>query len=326
MVPPDEKMLTHIRDTNTKSWETKYMPKSWKAEIFQPEVPEIYQIELTNMCNLNCGACIRLDKRVERPIGFLSLDLLKTMIARKDFAGSYFVELQMYGEPLLYPALGEVIKMLKAEGLKVGLSTNGILIPNKLKDLAALDYMTISMDSAQKPLYEMLRPGSMFGRLVDNIDAALDACPDTKIDLQVINFYGLRDELPDLVAFAAKRGWTQTGKLTCRAVPDCFAAYQDRPFPKDRINHLCLNPWLSVSVQWDGDVVPCCFSAGKAVVYGNLYNSGLETIWEISKQRQWLMNRMRHDFNVNNMPCMLCYLRSPALFHLKMLQESNRLK
>lgn len=293
---------------------------TWATDTFQIEVPEIYQIEVTNACNMTCHACIRHDTRVKRPIGFLDIALVRAMVARGDFVGSYFVELQMYGEPLLHPQLQEIVQLVKSTGCQVGLSTNGALIAENIHTLKVLDFLTISVDSADRSKYEYLRPGYPFKKLVSDIDTLLHQELHPVIDLQAINFWDGEDELPGLVKLATEMEWN----VTCRSVPDCFAAYQGRPYPKKRCSELCLNPFLSVSVQWDGDVVPCCFSAGKNLVYGNLYQKSLKEIWNTSRTRKKLIDRMMLEYNINEIPCKLCYMRSPVLFHLKMLMQNIR--
>jgi len=178
-----------------------------------------------------------------------------------------------------------------------------------------LDYLTISIDSPVKEKYEQLRPESSYNHLVSNIDKVMWSGP--KIDLQVIRFAGQDSELHLLKELADKQGWD----VTCREVPDCFLAYRSDKWPKNMANTLCLNPWMSVSVQWDGDVVPCCFSAGKDIVYGNLYDMSLKEIWQISETRKQLVENMRLNYNQENMPCRFCYMRSPVLFHQKMLMN-----
>ena len=288
----------------------------WSANTFSIEVPEIYQIETTNRCNLSCLACIRLDPRVARPIGFLEPELVKTMVNRGDFAGSYFVELQMYGEPLCASNLQEIVCLVKSTGCRVGMSTNGTLLHKNLPVVSELDYLTISVDSADPTVYEDLR-GYPLTELTANIELVLGLSPRPVVDLQVINFWDSEDELPALVALAKNRKWN----VTCRAVPDCFLGYRSDNWPKAKAKELCLNPFLSVSIQWDGDVVACCFSAGKDMVYGNLHDRSLKEIWN-SPVRHDLIEKMRLEYNIDGMPCMLCYQRSPVLFHQKMLMEN----
>jgi len=245
----------------------------------------------------------------------MSVELLDKMIVEDDFLGSYFVELQMYGEPLLAPNLEYFIRRLQEIKMKVGMSTNGTLM--NLSALCKLDYLTISIDSANKETYEKLRKTS-FDNLVSNIDLLLLQPKRPKIDLQVINFD--KDELPELVNLAHDKHWDD---VICRSVPDCFAAYQNRPWDKNRLSEQCINPLLSVSIQWDGDVCPCCFSAGKSIVYGSLNNKTLKEIWAGNMHKQFA-NSMRYTSNKNIMPCMLCYQRSPALFHQKMLMQEMK--
>lgn len=293
---------------------------SWTVNSFQADVPEIYQLEITNSCNLSCPACIREDPRVKRPIGYMKPELVQIMLDRGDFDGSYFVELQQYGEPLLHPQFNEIVSLLSGQNFKIGMSTNGILIQEHLSAISNLDYLTISLDSAFKDKYENLRPGSSYDKLVASIDKIAKNGPKPKIDLQTIRF-GEESGLNELARLVDWFGWQS---VTCREVPDCFAVYQGRPYPEEQRLQLCLNPWLSVSVQWDGDVVACCFSAGKHIVYGNLYETDLKTIWQTSDTRKALMFNMRLNGNIGNMPCQMCYLRSPVLFHQRMLMENIR--
>ena len=299
---------------------------NWSTDTFQVINPEIYQLELTNKCGLSCPNCIRDDPRVRRPVGYMGLDLIKLMHDRGDFDGSYFLELQMYGEPLCAPQFDDIIFYLKENlDVKLGLSTNGLLISEHLEALSNLDFITISIDSPNKEEYEALRVGSSFSKLIANIDMLvgfnLDSIKPSKrpaIDLQVINFGQSR--LSNLILLAKINHWN----VTCREVVDCFAKYHDRKYPSKNMNQVCLNPWMSVSVQWDGDVVPCCFSAGKDIVYGNLYDMSLKEIWQTSETRKQLVENMRLNYNQENMPCRFCYMRSPVLFHQTMLMNEFR--
>jgi len=227
----------------------------------------------------------------------------------------------MMGEPFLNPYLPEIIEPLHEVGVKVGMSTNGLLIKGNMYSIAYLDYLTISIDSADRLKYEEKRQGTSYISVVENINLLIktkraQGLKLPKIDLQVINMPG-EDNLPGLNELVRKMGWE--GKVVTRSVPDCFGAYQGRKYPKKQLKELCLNPWMSVSVHWNGDVVSCCFAAGDHNIYGNLYERDLKTIWKTSKVRKELQENMLKNYNVNNMPCQLCYMRSPVLLHQKML-------
>jgi radical SAM protein with 4Fe4S-binding SPASM domain len=279
---------------------------------FNLTVPEIYAIEVTNNCNFDCNFCIR--KKFDRPLGFLDPDLAR-LISERDLEGSYFVEFQQAGEPLLHPGLLNIINYFKGKVL-TGLSTNGFLIHEQIPALLQLDYLTISIDSITD--YESLRLGGKTDRLVKNIELLL-----TKrmgggpiIDLQLIEFPGFEGELDKIYELSNKRGWTS--EVNIRTVDDSFKGFLDPKFPVTS-KDMCLNPWLSVNVQWDGMVVACCMDFKGFLAFGNLYQQSLAQIWR-SKRLKDL--RRSHQSGKLGYPCNRCYMRSPALLHHRILKES----
>src|SRR5205814_10486397 len=98
----------------------------YKHEIGQDfkSLPEIYQIESVSAFNFQCPMCERTTHMGRQP-GLLDVKLLELMHERGDFGGSYYVELQMAGEPTLHPDLYNIIMFLKYKvGVMVGLSTH----------------------------------------------------------------------------------------------------------------------------------------------------------------------------------------------------------
>lgn len=279
---------------------------------FNVSIPEIYAIEVTNDCNFNCDFCIR--RQAKRPIGYIDLGLAKT-ISERDLEGSYFVEFQQAGEPLLHPQLEEIVSYFKGKVL-TGLSTNGSLIHTQIPAILKLDYITISVDSLSD--YESFRKGGKSVTLTKNIELLL-----TKrmgggpiVDLQVIEFEGYEFELENIKDIANKRGWIT--EVNIRTVPESFKGFQLPTFKVPNTG-LCLNPWLSVNVQWDGLVVACCMDFAGYLAIGNLNLNPLSVIWKSKRlkdlRRRFLEGKLEY-------PCIRCYMRSPALLHQKILKES----
>ena len=77
-------------------------------------------------------------------------------------------------------------------------------------------------------------------------------------------FSGSVGEINDIGADLAHRDTDQAAELARRQ----YLA----EFP-------CVYPWHSVSVTWDGKVVPCCRDVDAAVVLGDLRRRPLEQIW-----------------------------------------------
>lgn len=282
---------------------------------FQLELPEIYQIEVSSKCNFNCTMCPRKKFTRKDTTPFISTSLIRKMIREGDFNGSYFVELQMSGEPLLHPNLDEVVDLVKSTGVTIGLSTNGFLINSCLSSLAKLDYITVSLDSITG--YEKIRKGGDIDFLIDSIFLLTESCKNTVVDLQLIELPGWEEQYR--IAEELFSSLINSKKIKLRTVKDCFLTYFNEVDTLPVKDQLCLNPWLSVSVQSNGNVTACCFSFGDDILLGNLNESSLRGIWEGEEIKKL---RYEHSTKSYRPICSKCYMRSPVLLHWDIFTSS----
>jgi radical SAM protein with 4Fe4S-binding SPASM domain len=92
---------------------------------------------------------------------------------------------------------------------------------------------------------------------------------------------------------------------------------------ENTIDELCVNPWMSASIQCTGEVTSCCFSMGDDIKLGNLKDMTLKEIWNGSEVRKL---REEHRSKKYRSICKKCYQRSPHLFHWKLYTKSLRNK
>ena len=295
---------------------------------FSVKLPEVYQIEASANCDHACKACPRQYYNREDKRKNFEIELLKTMIKRGDLEGSYFIELQMSGEPLLNPELPTMIDLLKDEGMIVGLSTHGDLFPELLSACQDLDYITISVDSITRR--SEIRKGSIY----ENSDAYLEkllqssiyfARRDISVDLQFIELKGWEKEKKILEDFL-KCSWSLNwfGNVNIRSVPDCCILHRSGDRLKSSESNkigICLNPFASVSIQSNGNVVPCCFEWGDSLILGSLYEKSLQEIWE-GKEVKRLREDHQRGFAYLPDLCQHCYMRSPYLLHWNIFLSS----
>lgn len=280
---------------------------------FAVEVPEIFQIEISNACNFDCVMCPRTLHKRKNKKKFLDIDLLKKMIIEDSFKGSYFVELHQAGEPLLHPDLGKIINLIKQTGVRVGLSTNGSLIHKKIEDLKNLDYITVSVDSLSH--YTDIRVNGNQKKLISNI-LLLRKSIKAKIDLQIVELPGWEEEFKSVQSiFPEKDGFN------VRSVANSFLTVKQSDDAEVVSIQPCLNPWMSVSIHNNGDVVPCCFSFWDDIVFGNLYENTLREIWKGDGAKKL---REQHTTKDYSLICKRCYMRSPVLLHWNLF--TNTLK
>ncbi|MFZ5451974.1 MAG: radical SAM/SPASM domain-containing protein [Thermodesulfobacteriota bacterium] len=167
---------------------------------------------MTTRCNLpGCVMCPRTAWPDRWQARDLSWDTFEALIASARFFSH--VHLSGWGEPLLHPRLWEMARLLKAQGLKVSLTTNGLGLSEEAQRQALehLEMVAISLDGARAETYETLRPGGDFHRLTANIAALCSRKRSLGLKKPevVLRFLKMRPnlaELPELVKLAASLG------------------------------------------------------------------------------------------------------------------------
>ena len=96
-----------------------------------PRLPDIVQIESTNICNAKCVFCPR--DEMERKQGIMSWDLFTRITDECAALGIGHVRLHNYGEALIDRKLVDKISYAKQKGIaEVGIITNGSLITEQV--------------------------------------------------------------------------------------------------------------------------------------------------------------------------------------------------
>jgi radical SAM protein with 4Fe4S-binding SPASM domain len=78
----------------------------------------------------------------------------------------------------------------------------------------------------------------------------------------------------------------------------------------------CIDPWFTMSILWNGDIVPCCGDYSGAYVIGNASETQLREAWnngKITALRRNLINRPQEKTSI--LLCESC----DRLFEKKML-------
>jgi len=135
--------------------------------------PNIVEIEVSSLCNLNCIMCARRNLRVEKN---MEINLFKKVIDQVAGRAELAI-LHASGEPLLNPHIFEMIRYCKERRVGTWLSTNGMLLnKKKIRDIldSPLDGLVIAIDGFTKETYEKIRVGGSFGTVTSNTIKLLD--------------------------------------------------------------------------------------------------------------------------------------------------------
>lgn len=167
------------------------------------------RISVTDRCNFRCVYCMPEEgiEHVPRPelLTYDEIVTIATVFARH---GVRRIRLTG-GEPLVRAELGLLIEKLKSiDGIeRVAMTSNAFLLGRHVEALreAGLDSVNISLDSLDPETFEKMTRIGDLQRVLDGIDAAIDAGFEVKLNAVVVR--GKNDhEVADLVEYAAQRG------------------------------------------------------------------------------------------------------------------------
>lgn len=173
-----------------------------------PASPHVVAWNLTRRCNLECAHCYIAAGPSETATGELSTDEVRR-IADEIFAlnpSPFFI--LSGGEPLLREDLCEIAEHAAGRGATVVVGTNGTLLTDDriraLKD-AGVTGVAVSVESLDSTYHDRFRRGH--GSLQATLEA-VDRLGRHGLDfvVQTTLTKGNRDELRDLVTWAAERG------------------------------------------------------------------------------------------------------------------------
>jgi MoaA/NifB/PqqE/SkfB family radical SAM enzyme len=143
------------------------MPLRWTPWL-HPRLDWI-QVEVSSHCPAACLYCPHTLYRQVWQQRHMSLDDFRRLSAA--FAKTGMLYLQGWGEPLSHPELFEMVRLAKAAGCRVGLTTNGMLLDEE-KCLrlvqGGVDIVALSLAGVDEK-NDIIRQGTRFHQVVDAI-------------------------------------------------------------------------------------------------------------------------------------------------------------
>lgn len=137
------------------------------------KAPLVVEFDPTTACNLACPDCISRDLLNQKSF---SRERVRELAQEMVDAGVKAVVLIGGGEPLAHSEIGWVIEYFGKNNVKLGLTTNGLLIDKHLDVIAPyMDWTRVSMDAGTSETFGRIRPNhankSEFDRAIKNMRA-----------------------------------------------------------------------------------------------------------------------------------------------------------
>jgi MoaA/NifB/PqqE/SkfB family radical SAM enzyme len=272
-----------------------------------PPFPLHVDYELMSACNLRCPMCLfagdggAASAAGSSRAGTLPVALVKDLISDGAAKGQASMGFGGLWEPLLSPHVAGLVAHGRAQGLvDAMMSTNGLLLTRaRSRELveAGLTRLMVSLDAATPGTYALMRPGSDFGIVTDNVMGFLaergragGRLPLLRLSFLVTEYNEM--ELPAfLEAWAGKADFFSVQRYgDFGAARPIFPAKPPGPAPSGR----CAQPFKRLAVRHDGTVLPCCDLSGIPLALGNVPGVSLAEIWA-GKRLAWLRDAVLAD-------------------------------
>lgn len=266
--------------------------------------PRVVRIEPAGACNLRCSHCptgtVNMKRGIMKPETFsivlhniqVNVDSIKVVV------------LYHGGEPLLHKSFPEMVRQIKALGVPlVKTVSNGMLLTEAtMADIisSGLDEIEFSLDGESPEENDFIRRNCDYATVVRNIKHFIQykrkkKLKTPKIFISSTQFLtrevqchkDMEPKAPDYLIkeFSGKYSVGVSGFKCTYAMrwphmvvlEDIYETLKD---PQDtKITNYCDHVLNTMTVRWNGDVVPCCYDLTSRCILGNIHQDDLMTIW-----------------------------------------------
>lgn len=128
--------------------------------------PLAVEMDLSNACQLKCSHC---DFAYTHDGEVMPSDLASEILVDLAKGGTLSVTFTGGGEPTLNPAFAMIVQVARAQGLQVGLYTNGVAVERLLECLECFSWVYISLDAVGPLDYKATKDVPAFERVAGNV-------------------------------------------------------------------------------------------------------------------------------------------------------------
>lgn len=252
--------------------------------------------EVTDHCNASCIMCPRDEHENGREHGIMDQEKYEKSIDEVVALGAKRIVLTGFGEPLLDKKLEKKIAYAHSKGLNTYFISNGSALTEKRSRgliEAGLDEIRISFYGMGADTYNKVMQGLDFEttkqRLLNFISLRNQLGAKTKVQLSYLE---MEENKKDTKAF--QEFWEPLVDALEIWKPHNFGDgrdYRNRSMRAD-VKKTCGRPETGpLQIQWNGDVIPCCYDYNNKIVLGNAFE---QPVLEILNNVKYRLLRQSH--------------------------------
>lgn len=273
-------------------------------------MPTFVSIEPANFCQLRCPECPVGQRasqsdtpdsiQTKRPRQLLSPDAFRTILAQIQ-STAHTVQFYFQGEPLLNPALPDMIALARRVGMYTIVSTNAQALTEDMAErlvASGLNRIIVSIDGFTPESYAAYRVGGHLPLALAGLRYLRAAKQrhrsHIRIELQVLRLSTNESE------WAWIRRHYRTLGASCLTFKTAQLYDYEHGHPlmpssprysryrlgADGLYHLhrprrrsCYRLWSGCVITANGTVLPCCYDKSSSHPFGNCLTTPLQTLW-----------------------------------------------
>lgn len=241
--------------------------------------PDYMHIELTSACNLRCVMCNH--DQMRRPRRHMDFDLFRAIVDQLPPGAVFAVGLYYFGEPLLYPHLGEAIRYLRGRRpeIRTYLRTNGQGLTDEVARTvleSGLHSLQFSIEGGSAEVYERVMVGGRFATLRANIEHYLKL----KRELGVEQSNAILSLLMPQTRLDRERVAAEWGtRMPVKFAPARAKYAVLAPGTATRRTRPCFDLYYHLTVLSDGLVTFCCCDGDGRTSLGTCADTAIGDLW-----------------------------------------------
>lgn len=276
--------------------------------LFSLRHPRIIAIEATNRCFLRCKTC-PIPAHMTRGKGNMSMNTFRRLIDQIHWKVTK-LSWNFGGEPLLNEHLFDMIKIAWQKGIPSKVDTNGMLLGKFVEQVftPGLKVLNIAFEGLSEESTSSFRMGYDFKLVLENIEKVCKwkqkyglKHPDIYLNYLVKknNEY----EIEETIKVAKRMGVDFITLKSLNITPSAWLSEEEfqaigneflpvkhtdllryerkngKWIPKNTLSGFCTYLSNSITLTWDGKVLPCCFDFDGKMKVGDIREKSLEEIW-----------------------------------------------
>lgn len=286
-------------------------------------------IELTNACDLRCPVCETGAGLLTRKKGSMPLSRYKIIIDKiAEFTNS--ILLYYMGEPFLNKDIYEIIRYTKNKKIFIKVCTNGESIDPLPVLLSGLDEIQIQIGGTTQETHSRYRKEGILDKSLYNVERLIaerkkliknNKRVNTHIYLGLIVMKHNESQIDDFFNLA-KRIQVDGARLESPCVRNIeqgkiflpqnpkYWIYDIAAFKAGILRHAgykknhCRWIYYSITITWEGDLIPCCRDVDAKYKCGNLFDNDFHLIWNGLAYRKFRRMVLSHSESIPM--CLLC--------------------